>query len=109
MGIEAPAEVKYSLIREAASKNCLLNISALCKMAGVSRSGYYHWLQQEPYRQECEEQDRKDFELILEAYNHRGYKKGALSIHMKLLRNKPPVVMNVKKRKLAQIIDNLPG
>ena len=97
MGIEAPAEVKYSLIRAAASENCLLNISALCKMAGVSRSGYYHWIQQEPYRQQCEEKDKKDYDLILKAYNHRGYKKGAQSIYMRLLRNKPPVIMNVKK------------
>ena len=97
MGIEAPAEVKYALIKAAVSENCLLNISALCKMAGVSRSGYYHWIKQEPYRQKCEEKDQKDFELILEAYNNRGYKKGALSIYMRLLRNKPPVIMNVKK------------
>ena len=97
MGIEAPAEVKYALIKAAISENCLLNISAMCKMAGVSRSGYYHWIQQEPYRQKCEERDRLDFDLILKAYKYRGYKKGALSIYMRLLRNEPPVIMNVKK------------
>ena len=75
----------------------LLNISALCNMAGVSRSGYYHWVSQESYRKECEERDRNDFDLILEAFQHRGYKKGARSIYMTLLRNKPPVIMNIKK------------
>ena len=97
MGIEAPAEVKYALIKSAVSENCLLSISALCKMAGVSRSGYYYWMKQEPYRQACEEKDRKDFDLILAAYKHRGYKKGAQSIYMRLLRNSPSVIMNIKK------------
>ena len=97
MGIEAPAEVKYEIIHAAISGNCLLNISALCKMAGVSRSGYYHWVSQESYREECEQRDRNDFGLILNAYQYRGYKKGAQSIYMRLLRNTPPVVMNVKK------------
>ena len=97
MGIEAPAEVKYELIRAAISGNCLLNISALCKMAGVSRSGYYHWVSQESYRKQCEEQDHRDFDLILQAFQHRGYKKGARSIHMTMFRNKPPVIMNIKK------------
>lgn len=32
-----------------------------------------------------EEQDRKDFELILEAYNFKGYDKGRRGIHMRLL------------------------
>ena len=43
------------------------------------------------------EQDCRDFELILQAYNHRGYKKGARSIYMRLLHLNPPVVMNIKK------------
>ena len=38
-----------------------------------------------------------DFELILEAYQHRGYAKGARGIYMHLLHKKPAVVMNVKK------------
>lgn len=45
MGIQAPAEVKYGLIHEAVRQDDnLLNISALCRIAGVSRSGYYAWL-----------------------------------------------------------------
>ena len=42
MGMQAPAEVKYSLIYEAVRQDDnLLNISSLCRIAGVSRSGYY--------------------------------------------------------------------
>jgi transposase InsO family protein len=57
----------------------------LCRIAGVSRSGYYNWVKTEAIRQAKEEADRKDFALILEAYNFRGYKKGVRSIHMRLL------------------------
>lgn len=74
-----------------------LDIQTLCRLAGVSRSGYYRWLNASEYREEQEEQDKKDFELILQAYNHRGYKKGARSIYMTMLHQTPPVVMNVKK------------
>ncbi len=35
---------------------------------------------------EKEEQDCKDFELILEAYKFKGYDKGRRGIHMRLLR-----------------------
>ena len=54
----------------------VLRIDELCKTAGVSRSGYYNWLKSEDKRKEKDMQDRKDFELILEAFKHRGYDKG---------------------------------
>lgn len=42
MGIEAPARVKYALIHEAVQRDGnLLNIRWLCRIAGVTRSGYY--------------------------------------------------------------------
>ena len=60
MGIEAPAEVKYGLIREAVSQdNNLLNISCLCRLAGVSRSGYYAWLDAAPQRETREDRERR--------------------------------------------------
>lgn len=74
-----------------------LSIKELCQTAGVSRSGYYAWVKAGPARAAAEEQDRRDFELILEAYQVRGYKKGAESIYMNLLHRDPPVVMNLKK------------
>ena len=75
----------------------LLTVVMLCKIADVSKSGYYNWIASEENRIKQEEQDRKDFDLILEAYNYRGYNKGARSIYMHLLHQENPVIMNVKK------------
>ena len=75
----------------------LLSVSRLCAAAGVSRSGYYAWIAAEPLRIAREEQDRKDFQLILAAYRFRGYDKGARGIHMRLLHLETPVNMNLKK------------
>ena len=79
------------------NNNNLLSVKDLCKTAGVSRSGYYAWLKAAPVREAAEEQDRRDFDLILEAYKMRSYKKGAESIYMNLLHMDPPVIMNLKK------------
>ena len=96
MGIQAPAEVKFRLIQDATSgDNNLLSITALCRIAGVSRSGYYNWVGNEGTRQLREDADQKDFDLILEAYRFRGFAKGARSIHMRLLHI--GIRMNVKK------------
>ena len=96
MGIQAPAEVKFQLIHDAISKDDnLLVISRLCELAGVSRSGYYAWVEAAPVRAAREEQDQKDFELIVQAYKYRNYAKGALHIHMRLLHWNTR--MNVKK------------
>ena len=72
-----------------------MNIKWLCDIAQVSRSGYYAWLKQEERREAREKQDRIDFELILAAYQYRGYAKGSRSIHMRLLQT--GIVMNRKK------------
>ena len=74
-----------------------LTVVELCRIAGVSHSGYYNWVKTEAVRQAKEEEDRKDFALILEAYNFRGYKKGVRSIHMRLLRT--GIHMNQKKKR----------
>ncbi len=98
MGIQAPAEVKYRIIFEAIRQDDnLLSISLLCRTAGVSRSGFYAWMEAAPKRQEDEDRDLADFALIKAAYEFRGYKKGARSIYMRLLHQVPPVVMNLKK------------
>ncbi len=97
MGIQAAPEVKFALIREATLRdNNLLKISKMCEIAGVSRSGYYNWCASESTRIAREDADRQDFDLILEAYNFRGYDKGARGIHMRLL-HYPGIIMNVKK------------
>jgi transposase InsO family protein len=96
MGIKAPPEVKFAIIQAAtAHDDNLLNISELCKLAKVSRSGYYRWLDAAPVRDMREEQDKADFKLIVEAYNVRGYAKGARSIYMTLLHRN--IRMNLKK------------
>ena len=89
---------KFEIIHETINKaNNTLPVTMLCEIAGVSRSGYYNWVASKEKRIEKEEQDRADFELILAAYTHRGYDKGAQGIYMRLLHMEPPVVMNVKK------------
>lgn len=90
------AKEKYKIIEEMISRdNNLLNISKLCKVADVSRSGFYSWRKNKDKREAKEEKDRNDFELILEAYRYRGFDKGARSIHMRLLHT--GVRMNIKK------------
>ena len=87
---------KFEIIHNATCRdNNVLSISKMCEIAGVSRSGYYAWLGAEPYRQKREEADKADFELILEAYKHRGYAKGARGIYMRLLHKR--IRMNLKK------------
>ena len=72
-----------------------LSVSMLCDIAGVSRSGYYKWKNNEELRYLKEIKDEDDFKYNLEAYNFRGYSKGVRGIYMRLLKmNKP---MNPKK------------
>lgn len=59
MGIQAPAEVKFRLIQEAISQNNnVLSVSCLCRIAGVSRSGFYAWMEAAPVREKREDQDQ---------------------------------------------------
>lgn len=74
-----------------------LSVSMLCETAGVSRSGYYRWVNAAGIREEREKKDREDFKLILDAYNQCGYSKGARGIYMCMVHWDPPVVMNLKK------------
>ena len=91
------AEIKFELIQAAVMKeNNVLSIKRLCAMACVSRSGYYAWIKAASIRKEKEEQDRKDFGRIVEAYKFRGYAKGARGIYMRLLHTEEGV-MNLKK------------
>lgn len=89
---------KFQLIHELVSReDNVLTITELCSIARVSRSGYYNWVNSKDKRDEQERKDRHDFELILEAFSHRGYDKGVRGIHMRLLHMDPPILMNVKK------------
>ena len=87
---------KYEIIHSATQKdNNLLSISKMCEIAGVSRSGYYAWENASDVREKREDADKKDFDVILEAYKFRGYAKGARGIYMRLLHVKKR--MNLKK------------
>lgn len=67
----------------------------LCELAGVSRSGYYRWVNAAGTRAEHEKKDYEDFLLIKEAYEFRGYDKGSRGIQMRLKRM--GIAMNRKK------------
>ena len=98
MGIqtEAKPQEKYRIIQEMIQRdNNELNISWLCELAGVSRSGYYNWIRTREQREIKEARDRKDFDHVLEAYRFRGYDKGRRGIHMRLLHM--GIIMNPKK------------
>lgn len=87
---------RFDIIRATlAEESNVLTVTELCSIAGVSRSGYYGWLKAEHSRQDRETRDRADFQLILEAYQFRGYDKGVRGIHMRLLHT--GVRMNPKK------------
>ncbi|MEE0738103.1 MAG: IS3 family transposase [Lachnospiraceae bacterium] len=89
---------KFQLIHELVSReDNVLTITELCSIARVSGSGYYNRVNSKDKRDEQERKDRHDFELILEAFSHRGYDKGVRGIHMRLLHMDPPILMNVKK------------
>ena len=72
-----------------------LTITELCRAVGVLRSSYYYWLSAKDNQQKKEELDQSDFQLILKAYQFRGYDKGVWGIHMRLLRM--GIRMNHKK------------
>ena len=68
----------------------------LCKISNISTSGFYKFLNTQTYRNTKKDNDLKSRDIILKAFNHRGYKKGSRSIKM-TLENKFGVIMNRKK------------
>lgn len=68
----------------------------LCAQAGASRSGYYNYINSEEARCKKESEDLKSKELILKAFNRKGFKKGARSIRM-VLENDFDTIFNLKK------------
>lgn len=73
----------------------LVTTKRLCSLAEVSKSGYYKWIQTKDVRLQREKQDEADFELVLQAYRYRTYKKGVRGIYMRLLHM--GIRMNPKK------------
>jgi transposase InsO family protein len=71
-------------------------VKFLCKESGVSRSGYYNFLATKKFKEQKELNDLEARNLILKAFNRRGYKKGARSIKM-ILEREYDTVFNLKK------------
>ncbi len=71
-------------------------VSKLCKLAGVSRSGYYNYWGNESARIERAEAECKAYKLIKEAYDFDGYSKGSRGICM-TLKDAFDVIFNRKK------------
>lgn len=75
-----------------------LNISYMCKIAKVSRSGYYNYvknLTSNVYLKR-EMKDKQDYDLILDAYKFKNRHKGARAIKM-VLERQEGICMNLKK------------
>ncbi|WP_318506702.1 IS3 family transposase [Bacillus sp. T3] len=91
------AAEKFSLIEKTLRIHQLKKaVSFLCKLAGVSRSGYYDWLKAAPLRAQRDEQDELDIELIQEIFISKKEKVGALQIKM-IMENDYTAIMNHKK------------
>jgi len=59
-------------------------ISYLCKLIKASKSGYYNYLNSENQRNNHEQRAIQLKDIILKAFNHKGYKKGSRSIKIVL-------------------------
>ncbi len=92
-----PSSIIFNLIQNLIKNFNLKNMTRhLCKIANVSASGYYKFLSNFRARRIKEHKDLKSKEIILKAFNYRGYKKGSRSIKM-ILENKFHIIMNRKK------------
>jgi transposase InsO family protein len=77
----------------------------MCKLAGVSRSGYYNYVKNRNIITDKEFEDQLSFMMIKNAYEYKGWKKGARQIKMRIKRNYG-VIMNLKKiRRLMRKYD----
>lgn len=93
---ELKAAIIFKLIQEIISKYNFKNmVSHLCKVAEVSRSGYYRYIESSKNRDVREQRDLQLKEAILKAFNHRGYKKGSRSVKM-VLENEFNLIVNRK-------------
>lgn len=97
--ITLPPSQKFILIRSVIMKYNLRNmVSHLCKVAGVSRSGYYNYFSVSSQEQRKQKSDRDEIlkETILKALRFRNRNKGARQIKMTLA-GQFQVVYNLKR------------
>lgn len=87
----------YLLIYETVEQNQLKRMTTyFCDLLDVSRSGYYSYLKARSSRQAREQRDVEAKEIILKAFERRGYKKGSRSIKM-ILENDFHLIFSRKK------------
>ena len=87
----------YQLISETIEQSGFKRMTKyFCDFLEVSRSGYYSFLQAYTIREAREQLDLKAKEVILKAFNRRGYKKGSRSIKM-ILENEYNIIFSRKK------------
>ncbi len=93
--VERPAE-KYALIHDLlAAGGGGFNVSYLCHVAGVSRSGYYRWLGCASARAQREKADYEQHLLVKAIFQKKNRKAGWRVIKMNLERQ--AIIMNHKK------------
>jgi transposase InsO family protein len=91
-----PSDV-FKTIKEVIEKYSFKNlIGYLCELSGVSRSGYYNYIASNDIRIEREKRDLEHRDLILKAFNRRGYEKGSRSIKMTLV-NEFNIIYSIKR------------
>ncbi|URZ06611.1 IS3 family transposase ISBce14 [Clostridium felsineum] len=85
--ISLPVENKFNIINLVVTKYKLKNmISYLCKIAAISRSGYYNYFSSKSQGRRKERNNKAEItrDIILKAYNFKGRKKGARQIKVTL-------------------------
>jgi putative transposase len=93
----------FQLIYETIEQNHFKQMTKyFCELLGVSRSGYYSYLKAVDSRLEREQKDLEAKEIILKAFNRRGYKKGSRSIKM-ILENEYD--LNLSRKKIQRIMN----
>lgn len=78
------------------SKKNKLTLTYLLELSGVSKSGYYGFSEQTDSKLLRELKDEEDFELIMQAYQFKGFNKGAKQLKM-TLEKQFDTIMNLKK------------
>ncbi|WP_241393920.1 IS3 family transposase [Clostridium beijerinckii] len=87
----------FKLIHITIKKNKFKNLTGyFCELLAVSRSGFYNYINSKENRIAREKNDLKAKNIILKAFNRRGYKKGSRSIKM-ILENEFNTVYSLKK------------
>jgi transposase InsO family protein len=93
----------FQLIYETIQKSQFKHLTKyFCELLGVSRSGYYSYLQAAESRLEREQKDLEAKAIIMRAFNRRGYKKGSRSIKM-ILQNE--YGLNFSRKKIQRIMN----